>query len=347
MATTAPRLVNGKGLAQQFRRIGAGPGGIERRMLYQPDQLFRFSGLNCGVTLFHFGQRFGIFDLLRRNAPFDVMESIHRNFVHFCWAGGKSLRDRNGFGIEKMKLDYMQCWNGAMALLSSHKEAIVAIAGVFLFLPTLLFAQYVTPPMLTGEEDANALLAVYSAYFNDNAFAMVASNLMMGFGGLAIYFALVPSHSNTVAENLAAALRVFLIYLLANVLSGLIILSGLLLFILPGIYLACRFVLIPVILADQQERNAIELLKQSWSLTRGNGFAILFFLLIIMVVGVIAISVLEALTGIIVGLLTGGEGWMFILNLVSSLVETVFQLVLFAAIVSIYVELTGRKSTAN
>ncbi|NRD88870.1 hypothetical protein C8024_04455 [Sphingopyxis sp. BSNA05] len=140
-----------------------------------------------------------------------------------------------------MKLDYMQCWNGAMALLAAHKEAVIAIAGVFLFLPTLLFAQYVAPPILTGEEDSNALIAIYMAYFNDNALAILASNLVMSFGALAIYFALVPSRSHTVADNLTAALKFLLIYLLANLLSGLIILPGLMLFILPGLYLAAAW----------------------------------------------------------------------------------------------------------
>ena len=52
------------------------------------------------------------------------------------------------------KLNYMQCWNGAMALLGAHKEAILAIAGVFLFLPTFLMAHFVEPPILTGDESA-------------------------------------------------------------------------------------------------------------------------------------------------------------------------------------------------
>ncbi|VAV92326.1 hypothetical protein MNBD_ALPHA04-2366, partial [hydrothermal vent metagenome] len=41
-----------------------------------------------------------------------------------------------------MKLDYMECWNGAMALLGKHKEALLAIAGVFIFLPPVITAQF-------------------------------------------------------------------------------------------------------------------------------------------------------------------------------------------------------------
>ncbi|WP_373491248.1 hypothetical protein [Parasphingorhabdus sp.] len=243
-----------------------------------------------------------------------------------------------------MKLNYMQCWNGAMAQLMSHKEAILAIAGVFIFLPTLLFAQYVTPPVFNGDEDMNGVIAVYSAYFNENAFAVMTSNLVTSFGGLAIYFALAPSRNGTVAEDLAAALKIFVIYLLANLLSALVSLPGFLLFIIPGLYLTCRFIVVPVVIADEGERNPIELLKRSWAVTENNGFAIMLFILIIAVVGTIAISVLEAVTGVVAGLATGGTGWPFVQNLVASLTGTAFQLILTAVIVSIYIELTGRKT---
>ncbi len=243
-----------------------------------------------------------------------------------------------------MKLNYMQCWNGAMALLGAHKEAILAIAGVFLFLPTFLFAQFIDQPLLTGDEDLNGLLAVYSAYFSENAVSVVASNLVISFGGLAIYFTIAPSRNHTVAEDLMAALKAFLIYLLANLLTGFLTLIGFLLFVLPGAYIAARFILVPIVIVDQGERNPIEALRKGWSLTRNNGFSILLFILIIAVVGTIAIGALQAITGIITGLATGGAGWPFIENLVASLTGTAFQLVLGLVIMSIYIELTGRKT---
>jgi len=243
-----------------------------------------------------------------------------------------------------MKLNYMQCWNGAMALLGAHKEAIIAIAGVFLFLPTFLFSQFVDQPVLNGDEDINVLMAIYSAYFSENVLPIILSNLVISFGGLAIYFALAPSRNNTVAEDLVAALKVFLIYLIANFLTGLLTLVGFFLLIIPGLYVACRFILVPLVIVDQGERNPIEALKKSWSLTRDNGFAIFLFILIIAVVGTITIGALQSVTGIVTGLATSGAGWPFIENLVASLTGTAFQLVLSLVIVSIYMQLTGRKS---
>ena len=241
------------------------------------------------------------------------------------------------------KLNYMQCWNGAMALLGAHKEAILAIAGVFLFLPTFLFAQFVEQPVLTGDEDAAGLLAVYSVYFSENALSIMLSNLVISFGGLAIYFTLASSRNDSVADDLMAALKAFLIYLIANLLTGLLTVMGFLFLILPGLYIACRFILVPVVIVDQGERNPIEALKRSWALTRNNGFSILLFILIIAVVGTITVGALEAVTGIITGLATSGAGWPFIENLVASLVGTAFQLVLAVVIMSVYLELTGKK----
>jgi len=344
MPPAAARIIDRESLAEQLSRIGTGAGGIKWRMLQQPDQFLRLSGLNRGVALLHFGESRRIIDLGRRNAPFNVIGTMHRNFVHFCCPGGKGWHTRNVSGNENMKLNYMQCWNGAMALLGAHKEAILAIVGVFIFLPTLLFAEFVIPPVVNGDEDMNALVAIYSAYFNSNALSIMASNLAVSFGGLAVYFALAPSRASTVAEDLIAALKVFLIYLIANLLSALVSLPGFILFIIPGLYLTCRFILIPVVIADQGERNPIELLKKSWATTNNNGFSILFFILIIAVVGTITIGVLEAVTGIIAGLATGGTGWPFIENLVAALTGTAFQLILTAVITSIYIELTGNKA---
>lgn len=246
-----------------------------------------------------------------------------------------------------MKLNYMQCWNGAMSLLVANKEAILAIAGVFIFLPTLLFAQFVVPPVFSGEEDGNAMLAIYSAYFSENSFSIMASNLVISFGSLAIYLALAPSRNSTVAEDLVAALKLFLIYLLANLAIAFIVLPGFLLFIIPGLYLTARFILVPVVIVDQWERNPIGAIKKSWSLTSKNGFSILLFILIIAVIGMITVGVLEAVTGVITGLATGGAGWPFIENLVAALTGTAFQLVIAAMITSIYVELTGRKTAVS
>lgn len=243
-----------------------------------------------------------------------------------------------------MKLNYMECWSGAMAILRDHKEAILAIAGVFLFLPTLLMAQFVGQPNLEGTEDLNAITAAYSTFFSENAFAIIASNLLISFGGFVIYFTIAPSHSGTVADDLGKALRLFLIFLIANILTGLATFAGILLFIIPGLYVACRLILVPIIIADHGERNPLEALKKSWESTKDNGFSILLLVLMIAVIGAITVGVIQMIIGVIIGLATGGAGWPLIENLVSALGGTALQIVFTVLIGSIYYQLTGKGS---
>lgn len=243
-----------------------------------------------------------------------------------------------------MKLNYMECWSGAMAILRDHKEAILAIAGVFLFLPTLLMAQFIGQPNLEGTEDLNAITAAYSTFFSENTFAIIASNLLISFGGFVIYFTIAPSHSGTVADDLGKALRLFLIFLIANILTGLATFAGILLFIIPGLYVACRLILVPIIIADHGERNPLEALKKSWESTKDNGFSILLLVLMIAIIGAITVGVIQMIIGVIIGLATGGAGWPLIENLVSALGGTALQIVFTVLIGSIYYQLTGKGS---
>lgn len=243
-----------------------------------------------------------------------------------------------------MKLNYMQCWNGAMAILRDHKEAIIALAGVFVFLPTLLMAQFVGQPALDGTEDLNGVTAAYSAFFGENAVSIILSNLLISFGGFVIFFTIAPSHSGTVADDLGKALRLFLIFLLANILTGLATFAGFLLLVIPGLYVACRLILVPMIIADHSERNPIEALKKSWDRTKDNGFSILLLILIIAIVGAITVGVIQMIIGLITGLATGGAGWPLIENLVSSLGGAALQVLFTVVIGSIYYQLTGQQS---
>lgn len=243
-----------------------------------------------------------------------------------------------------MKLNYMQCWNGAIAIFRDHKEAVLAIAGVFVFLPTLLMAQFVGQPVLEGAGDLNAVAAAYSTFFNEHAVAIILSNLLLSFGGFVIFLTIAPSHKGTVADDLSRGLRLFLIFLVANILTGIATFAGLLLLIIPGIYAACRLVLAPIVIADQAERNPLEALKKSWALTKNNGFSILFLILIIAIVGTIAVGVVQMIVGVIVGLATGGAGWALIENFVAALGSTALSIVFTMIIASIYGLLTGTSS---
>jgi hypothetical protein len=61
LATTAA-LVNGKARVEHVGAIGAGAGGVERRMLDQPDQLGRFAAGDGLDACLHEGDRILVSD---------------------------------------------------------------------------------------------------------------------------------------------------------------------------------------------------------------------------------------------------------------------------------------------
>jgi hypothetical protein len=241
-----------------------------------------------------------------------------------------------------MKLDYMVCWNDAMAMLGANKEAVAAIAGVFLFLPSLVWAYFVGEPPIEGLTDAAEIQAAQFAFLADNAFGLMASNLVVGFGSLSLYVLLAPNRRDTVGDVLKAALGLFLFFLIANIIVAFGMLLGFFLFIIPGLYLLGRFSLVPMVIADQEERNPIEAIKKNWELTKGNGWSILLFLVMIILVGGITVLVAGLVVGLIVGLASGGAGWPFFENLFTSALGAAFQVILIAVIAAIYRQLSGK-----
>lgn len=242
-----------------------------------------------------------------------------------------------------IKLDYMQSWNQAMALLIMHKEAVLAIAGVFIFLPNLLMAHFIGQPVFRGDENMAEILAIYRMFLEDNALPLISSNLVSTLGMLAICFALAPSRNLTVGESLVAALKVFFIYFIASLAMGLLGSLGFLALIVPGLYIFSRLSLMSIIVADTNQRQPLGLLKDSWELTKGNGFSILVFVLITLIVGSIAFSIILTVVGALTGIATGGNGWPLLEHLVAALGETILAVILNAIIVSIYMTLSRRE----
>lgn len=246
-----------------------------------------------------------------------------------------------------MKLDYMACWNDAMAMLSSNKEAVAAIAGVFLFLPSLMWAYFVGEPPIEGVTDPEQAQAIQIAFLIENSLSLALSNLVAGFGSLSLYVLLAPNRRETVGDVLKAALGLFLFFLLANFIIAFALLAGFLLFIIPGLYLLGRFSLVPMVIADQEERNPVEAVKKNWELTKGNGWSILVFLAMIILVGGVTVLAAGLVVGLIVGLASGGAGWPFIENLLTSALGAVFQVILIAVVAAIYRQLTGKSKDVH
>ena len=62
---------------------------------------------------------------------------------------------------------------------------------------------------------------------------------------------------------------------IAGLVTGIIIIIGLIMLIVPGIIFACRLAFVPYLVIDQK-MEAMEALKASWAMTKGHGWTIFF-----------------------------------------------------------------------
>jgi hypothetical protein len=87
---------------------------------------------------------------------------------------------------------------------------------------------------------------------------------------------------------------------LANILVGLIVIIGLIFFIVPGIFLACKLAFVPYIVVDRK-LDVIEAIKESWNLT--DGYAIDVFVIALLAIPITIGGLLLFFVGIIISII--------------------------------------------
>lgn len=231
-------------------------------------------------------------------------------------------------------LDLSAVWNDTLALVNQHKEAAIAIAGVFIFLPAWLMAYFVGEPLLTGEEDINQLLVIMQNFYADNILYILASSIVTIIGILTYYIMLMRDEISTIGDALKTALALFLVYFVASFLTGIMIGIGFILFIIPGIYIVGRFTTLPAVIAGEG-LAIIASIKRAWALTENVGWMAFLILFIVAVVGSIIVFVLGLFFGLIFGFI-GGTTEILLTTGFTSLFNAVLSIVIGTLGVAIY-----------
>lgn len=222
-------------------------------------------------------------------------------------------------------------------MIRADRDVLSAVAGMFLLLP-MIVSGWLLPDPQTLPEGATIedLLAAQIAFFGDNAPVILASGLIVTFGTLTMLVLLVHPSRPVVGDALRIALRLLPVYLLANLLQSLVVFGGFMLFILPGVYLVARLICIAPVLAAEEERGPVALLKRSWEITRGSGLRILMMLAIILLVAMIVSSALGAVVGIVAGLALPADLARLVTIIAGALVEAALAVAIMAVSAAIY-----------
>lgn len=235
------------------------------------------------------------------------------------------------------KIDLSLVWDDAKAMGIANRDLLSAIAGMFILMPSLISEQFIKmPAKLTGEPDNAAALARFAQYGADNWPVLLIHAVVTSFGALALYALLLRRERLTVSESLKAALPILPAYVLANMLQGMGVMSGLLLFLIPGFYLIGRLALIAPVAATEKLTNPLAILRRSAALTRGNGWRIFGVLAIIVVTMFIIGTVLASLVGAVSELVLPADIATLLMTLVSSLIEAAMAVIVVLISAALY-----------
>ncbi len=164
----------------------------------------------------------------------------------------------------------------AWALWRRDRDLLVAVAGPFLFLPTLallLMVPLAPQAVQTGASEAEmaAFLNQYVTWATDNVGWFLIAGAVTLYGSLALSFFYLDRQSGDLRQALLRALQLLPRYVLASLIVAIPATAGALLFVLPGLYVLGRTMLIGPLMVVERPLSAIGAVQRSVALTRGNG----------------------------------------------------------------------------
>lgn len=238
-----------------------------------------------------------------------------------------------------MKLEPSRAWEDAVAMLGRQREILLTIAGFFFFLPSLLLAAL--RPLTLDAPTLDGKVAQYEAWAAANIHWLMIGLAIAALGRLAILILLLSRDRPTVGEAIRAGALVLPLLLVADLLAMLPVVGGSFLFVLPGLYLLGRLILVEVAFVAGRHRNPVQALIACWNATASNGWR-LFAMIAILWLGAQLLSGAAGMTvGVVTSLVAGREAALIPILVVNALVGAAFSLLLLLMNVSAYRQLAN------
>ena len=267
-----------------------------------------------------------------------------------------------------MKLSYNGVWDRTLALLGAHAPLIGAIAGVFIFLPSLLLGYFLPVPQGNSTNpEANVELLV--SYMGKTWYWQLAVLIATMVGILAILILVLDHTRPTVGSAIATAVKRLPYYLLASFIVSIGMILVAFVSVLPFALLAATgmqvfnilgYVAVVAILAycwgrlsviasvaSLEQPTPLGMIRRTLELTRGHAWAILGLLALMLLAGLIASLALAFVIGGLLRLLLDPALADFLILIVGTAFNAALLAVVIVTTGSIYRELSGSESTAS
>lgn len=269
-----------------------------------------------------------------------------------------------------MKFDMSAAWSEAMRLIAANRQVVAVVAGVFFFLPYLIFMLLFMNQMAAleaaqaGNPDPEAMGEAMMGFYGDIWWVVLLAAVVQGIGMLGLLALLTDRSRPTVGEALKTGAKLVLPYLgaqmLISVILGLLILvpiavgtaasvtAGVLLGAAAAVvfvYLFIKFLLTPAVIAIERQANPLSALGRSWRLTSGNSLRIFLFVFLLFIAVAVVGGVFSMIAGLIFAL-GGPETSLIGQAVMSGLVNAVFYVIFLGVLAAIYRQLAGPSDAA-
>lgn len=223
-------------------------------------------------------------------------------------------------------------WHGIIAALRPDFGVLFALVAPFTLLVSMVVELFGPPPPTTIAEFTPKVVVML----------LLIPSIIGAIGQLALTW-LIASPGGTPAHAIGVGIRALPGYLLAILLITPATSLGLLLLVVPGLYLFARMFLVgPAMVIESL--GPIAALRRSWALTAINSWTIVLFLVLALLF-VLGAAVLASGVGAALGLLLTAIGLKsvggFVAALVAATISTLFTMASAAAGVDIYRRVSG------
>ncbi|HVR91917.1 MAG TPA: hypothetical protein VHG29_12610 [Novosphingobium sp.] len=262
-----------------------------------------------------------------------------------------------------MVFDSNRAWKEASAAIFANREVLLALVGVFFFLPSFAIIMLIKQPQMQAGASPEQLMAALKPFFFSLAPWFVLGFVIQALGQLTLFELLDRGRNSTVGEALRKGALSLPSYLVVQLTTGVILTIVMSLALVAGsivspvlgfalaLYLVCqayaRFVSAGAVIVLERQLNPFKALGRAVLLTRNKGFRLGNFLFLLFVVFFVAYFALTILIGILAAL-SVGQGRMaeIVTGFFSSALAATAAAYFSAITVAIYRQLAGPSTAA-
>lgn len=259
------------------------------------------------------------------------------------------------------KLDSDLAWRQASGMIAANREIVLALVGMFCFLPHLAMELFLPVPVIAKDVPMAAAAAMLSAWLSRNLHWFLIDAVVEFAGALALLALFCdrarPTVSGAIRAGLVSVLPYFGALLLFGMTFTLVLTLGKALALMSGsagldavavgvvgglaFYCGARLVLLPAVVTVERMRNPIAAIGRAWRLARGNVGRIMAFLLLVSLALLVVNEAVMTVAGSLVAQLAGARAGEVTGSVITSLITTGFTAYFMAILAAMHAQLAG------